>query len=80
MARYLDMFFHAVDGNFHASQKMKPMDPTDFSLTNGAGYFVEQSDFNIYRDAVKPPKKEVRIHLANRFPYRSRQRTGNDVS
>ena len=38
---------------------MKPMDATDFSLTNAAQYFVEQKDFDQYRDAVKKPAKEV---------------------
>ena len=35
------------------------MDATDFSLTNAAQYFVEQKDFDQYRDAVKKPAKEV---------------------
>ncbi|OSC98309.1 hypothetical protein PYCCODRAFT_1375432 [Trametes coccinea BRFM310] len=36
---YLDMLFYSVDGNFHHNQKMKPMDPEDYPLTQGAGYF-----------------------------------------
>lgn len=43
--RYLNMFFHTVDGNFHSTQKMKPMDPPDFSLMNAAGYCVEEKEF-----------------------------------
>ena len=38
---------------------MKPMDTSDFSMTNGAMYFAEQKDFERYRQAVKQPKKEV---------------------
>ncbi|KAI0730475.1 hypothetical protein C8Q76DRAFT_613044 [Earliella scabrosa] len=55
---FLDTFHHTADGNFQSSQKMKPMDATDFSLTNAAQYFVEQKDFDQYRDAVKKPAKE----------------------
>ncbi|KAI9067995.1 hypothetical protein FKP32DRAFT_1600802 [Trametes sanguinea] len=40
------------------SQKMKPMDPEDFPLTEGAGYFVCESDFTQYQERVRPPKKE----------------------
>lgn len=53
------MFFHTVDGNFHSSQKMKPMDPSDFSLTNAAGYYVEEKEFSHFQKEFKPPKKEV---------------------
>ncbi|PIL28222.1 hypothetical protein GSI_09634 [Ganoderma sinense ZZ0214-1] len=56
--KYLDMFFHTVDGNFHSSQKMKPMDPSDFSLTNAAGYYAEQKEFSHFQKEFKPPKKE----------------------
>ncbi|KAH9849133.1 hypothetical protein C2E23DRAFT_738021 [Lenzites betulinus] len=55
---YLDMLFYSVDGNFHHSQKMKPMDPADFPLTQGAAYFVDEKDFADYQARVKPPKKE----------------------
>ena len=58
--RYLDMLFYSVDGNFHHSQKMKPMDPEDFPLTQGAGYFVDEVDFAQYQERMKPPKKEAR--------------------
>ncbi|KAI9068666.1 hypothetical protein FKP32DRAFT_1561201, partial [Trametes sanguinea] len=56
--QYLDMLFYSVDGNFHHNQKMKPMDPEDFPLTQGAAYFVSESDFAQYQERVIPPKKE----------------------
>lgn len=43
---------------------MKRMDASDFSLTNGAAYFVEQSDFAKFREVVKAPKKEVFLRFA----------------
>ena len=61
------MFHYAVDGNFQSTQKMKPMDLTDFSLTNGAGYFVEQNDFKQFRDAVRPPKKFDQSYMPPRL-------------
>lgn len=56
---HLDMHFNTVDGNFQASLKNKNFDETDYSLTNGAAYFVEQNDFKEYKSKVRPPKKEV---------------------
>ncbi|KAJ8474039.1 hypothetical protein ONZ51_g7481 [Trametes cubensis] len=56
---FLDMLFYSVDGNFHHNQKMKPMDPEDFPLTQGAGYFVNEVDFAQYQERMKPPQKEV---------------------
>ncbi|KAI0323717.1 hypothetical protein GY45DRAFT_1264149, partial [Cubamyces sp. BRFM 1775] len=56
---YLNMLFYSVDGNFHHNQKMKPMDPEDFPLTQGAGYFVNEVDFAEYQERMKPPKKEA---------------------
>ncbi|PIL28435.1 hypothetical protein GSI_08469 [Ganoderma sinense ZZ0214-1] len=56
--KYLDTFFHAVDGNFHSSQKMKPMDPSDFPLTNGGGYYTEVKEYSHFQREFKPPKKE----------------------
>ena len=57
------MHFNTVDGNFQASQKNKNFDESDFSLTNGAAYFVEQTDFNEFKSKVQPPKKEVSMVL-----------------
>ena len=62
MFRYLDTFFHTVDGNFHSTQKMKPMDPSDFPLTNGGGYYAEEKEFAQFDKDFKPPKKEVSRH------------------
>ncbi|KAI9062143.1 hypothetical protein FKP32DRAFT_1574418 [Trametes sanguinea] len=62
---YLDTFFYSVDGNFHHNQKMKPMDPDDFPLTQGAGYFACEPDFAEYQERVRPPKKEE--SSCNRF-------------
>ncbi|PIL33158.1 hypothetical protein GSI_04608 [Ganoderma sinense ZZ0214-1] len=56
--KYLDTFFHTVDGNFHATQKMKPMDPSDFPLTNGGGYYAEEKKFSQFNKDFTPPKKE----------------------
>ncbi|KAI0323993.1 hypothetical protein GY45DRAFT_1263709 [Cubamyces sp. BRFM 1775] len=66
---YLDMLFYSVDGNFHHSQKMKPMDPEDFPLTQGAAYFVNEVDFAEYQERMKPPKKEAGrlLHTCNKF-------------
>ena len=61
LIRYLDMFFHTVDGNFHSTQKMKPMDPSDFPLTKGAGYYAEEEEFSHFDKDIKPPKKEVSV-------------------
>ena len=55
------MFFHTVDGNFHSTQKMKPMDPSDFPLTKGAGYYAEEEEFSHFEKDFKPPKKEVSV-------------------
>ncbi|KAI0668645.1 hypothetical protein C8Q78DRAFT_1081036 [Trametes maxima] len=56
--QYLDILFYSVDGNFHQTQKMKPMDPDDFPLTMGAGYFAHEQDFAEYQEKMKVPKKE----------------------
>ena len=59
------MFFHTVDGNFQSTQKLKPMDPTDFPLTTGAGYFADERDYDMYVKAIRP-EKDVR---RSQFPH-----------
>ncbi len=59
--RHKDMLFSTTDGNFQSSLKDKPFDDTDFSLTDGGGAIVEQSDFKKYKGKVKP-EKDVRAY------------------
>ncbi|KAI0643900.1 hypothetical protein C8Q79DRAFT_915041 [Trametes meyenii] len=56
--RYLDALFYSVDGNFHQKQRKKPMDKNDVALSEGAGYFVDSSDFAKYMDGIGPEEKE----------------------
>ena len=55
------MLFYTIDGNFQASQKYKPMDETDYSLSTGAGSYADERDYEVYRTQLGPPGKEVRI-------------------
>ena len=57
---FLDALFHTIDGNFHQNQKMKPLDPNDFPLTLGAGYFAHEGDFEAYQKLLGPMEREVR--------------------
>ncbi|TBU25756.1 hypothetical protein BD311DRAFT_780148 [Dichomitus squalens] len=76
--KYLDMFFHTVDGNFHSTQKMKPMDESDFPLTKGAGYYTEEDEFAVFLKTIKPPKKEETT--CHRFGAMGYSRFGGRVS
>ena len=60
-ARFLDMFFYTIDGNFQASQKLKPMDETDYLLTTGASTYANEVDYEIYRTNLPPRGKEVSL-------------------
>ena len=58
--RFLEAHFHAVDGNFQQSQKLKPMDLNDRPLTQGAGFWVEEQEAATFVRSMKPPtEKEV---------------------
>ncbi|TFK79239.1 hypothetical protein K466DRAFT_505889, partial [Polyporus arcularius HHB13444] len=75
---HLDMHFNTVDGNFQASLKNKNFDESDYSLSNGAAYFVEQNDFKEYKSKVRPPKKEDTT--CQRFGAMGYSRFGGRVS
>ena len=45
------------DGNFHATEKNKPLDDTDFPMTLGAAYFPDERDYRVFLTNVKPKKK-----------------------
>ena len=53
------MFFYTIDGNFQASQKLKPMDETDYPLTTGAASYANEVDYEVYRANLPPRTKEV---------------------
>ena len=53
------MFFYTIDGNFQASQKLKPMDETDYPLTTGAASYANEVDYEVYRANLPPRSKEV---------------------
>ncbi|ETW79409.1 hypothetical protein HETIRDRAFT_322626 [Heterobasidion irregulare TC 32-1] len=55
---FLDALFHTIDGNFHQNQKIKPLDPNDFPLTLGAGYFAHEGDFEAYQKLLGPMERE----------------------
>ncbi len=58
--------FYTADGNFHQTQKMKPMDPEDEPLTLGAAYYANERLFEFYQKHRPKEKKEVRdlTHIA----------------
>ena len=62
--RFLDALFHTIDGNFHQNQKMKPLDPNDFPLSLGAGYFAHEGDFEAYQKLLGPKEREVGLVCA----------------
>ncbi|KAM5532217.1 hypothetical protein V8D89_014117 [Ganoderma adspersum] len=75
--KYLDMFFHIVDSNFDSTQKMKPIDPSDFLLTKGGGYYVEE-EFSCFEKDFKPPKKEPTT--SHKFGVMGYSRFGGRIS
>ncbi|KAM5531911.1 hypothetical protein V8D89_014422 [Ganoderma adspersum] len=75
--KYLDMFFHTVDSNFHSTQKMKPIDPSDFLLTKGGGYYAEE-EFSCFEKDFKPPKKEPTT--SHKFGVMGYSRFGGRIS
>ena len=58
--RFLDAFFHAVDGNFSQVKKDKYTDPDDVPLTRGAAYYVNEDDTKKYMKNV-PASKFVEV-------------------
>ncbi|OCH89243.1 hypothetical protein OBBRIDRAFT_804820 [Obba rivulosa] len=56
--RYLDALYHTVDGNFHQNQHEKPLDPDDFALLEGAGYFADMQDLATFQKQLGPLEKE----------------------
>ena len=57
MHRYLDALHWTVDGNFQLNQRKKPMDPNDFMLTEGVGYFAHAREYSEFvRSLLKAPK------------------------
>lgn len=57
--RFLDALFYAVDGNFHANLKDKPLDDDDVPLSKGAGYFVDEDVCEQYTSTLGPLGSEV---------------------
>ena len=49
-----------IDGNFVSNRKDKKVDPLDFPLTKGAGYFVNEDDVAQYEAGLGEFKPEVR--------------------
>lgn len=57
--RFRNWFHTTSDGNFHATDKNKLIDPTDFPMTLGAAYFADERDYKVFVTHAKP-QKEVR--------------------
>lgn len=57
--RYIDALTYSIDGNFHLGSKAKETDPDDVALSEGAGYFVNQKDFQTYLNKSPEPPVEV---------------------
>ncbi|KAH9919145.1 hypothetical protein B0H21DRAFT_713026 [Amylocystis lapponica] len=60
---YIDALFHTVDGNFHQTQKNKPMDPNDRALSLGASYFANDLEFTRFQHNLAPTNKEASARL-----------------
>ncbi|OCH83973.1 hypothetical protein OBBRIDRAFT_742414, partial [Obba rivulosa] len=56
--RYLEALYTTIDGNFHQNQRVKPGDPNDFALTEGAAYFADVRDFASYQRHLGPLERE----------------------
>ena len=51
--------FYAVDGNFHANLKKKPLDEDDVPLSKGAAYFADEDAFAEFIETVGPLEAEA---------------------
>ncbi|GJE92976.1 hypothetical protein PsYK624_091350 [Phanerochaete sordida] len=56
--RFLDALFYAIDGNFHANLRDKPMDLEDVPLSQGAAYFADEEAFAAYQEHLGPLGRE----------------------
>ena len=59
--RYLDALHWTVDGNFQLSQRKKRMDPDDFALTEGAGYFANAREYAEFVRKLPPTGKDIEV-------------------
>ena len=59
--RYLDALHWTVDGNFQLNQRKKPMDPNDFALTEGAGYFAHAKEYSSFVRNLPNASKDVEV-------------------
>ena len=55
--RFRNWFHTTSDGNFHATDKNKLIDQTDFPLTLGAAYFADERDYKVFVTHAKPQKE-----------------------
>ena len=57
VVRFRNWFHTTSDGNFHATDKNKLIDQTDFPLTLGAAYFADERDYKVFVTHAKPQKE-----------------------
>lgn len=57
--RFLHALFLAIDGNYKLNLRDKLADLLDFALTEKAGYFVNQKDFDFYVEGTANEPRDV---------------------
>ncbi len=75
ISRFRNWFHSTSDGNFHATDKNKPIDPTDFALTLGAAYFADERDYKVFLTHARPQKEVSRVVYAVPDPILTHSRT-----
>ena len=57
VVRFRNWFHTTSDGNFHATDKNKLIDLTDFPMSLGAAYFADERDYKVFVTHAKPQKE-----------------------